>query len=780
MDTSATPVSFEPSEYQRRWRSLHDGYLPSGPLRIEGQLTLHDEVNPQVDPIEYEVIRSRLWAINQDHMHTIRRISGSGVTVYAWDFSVSIQTEEGDGVVFGPGILFFAGCADLVVKWTLEHRSGNVGINPGDIFAQCDPWVGTNHQMDAAVYAPIFVDDRLFCWVYNCVHQQEVGGVEPGGFVQQARDTYWEASTFPPVKLVEGGVWREDLVDAWIRRSRLPQLNHLELKSQVAGVEFARARLEETIATYGAQTVKAVMRRMISNTEAAVRSRLRSIPDGTWRDVRLCAGALPDDRKLYRLELAVTKEGDRLIFDNAGTSPATGSFNITPGVWRAALLHAALPLLAWDQYLCGAGVLACLEFRPSQGAMTSATHPAACSTSLGTTNAVTQAQYLLSKMLGSSEELRRSMLGSSALHTQTYTQMFGVDRSGAPYANFPFDGIGGGSGACSFRDGVDHGGGLICTALRIGNAEEWERVIPFLYLYRRELARSGGHGRWRGGTSLVTAWTGWGTKESYIASGGMMQAATLGNGLSGGFPGSAGMFWSAERTRVVEMLAAGTWPDSREQLREMAPDGGMPPAKKFDNPLREADVFEVVPPLAAGHGDPLLRDVDLVGRDLAHGRVTGADAERIYGVILDDDGQVDLRATAERRSRVREERLARMTHRPPVRSVAPETSVVLCHATETVSVREIEAGPRLCCASCRQVLGTLQDGYRDGCGWLEGTLEEIDPDLFVSASEQLEESLVLRHYVCPGCAALLDAEICRPESPSYIDVLLRDPSAARR
>lgn len=259
-----------------------------------------------------------------------------------------------------------------------------------------------------------------------------------------------------------------------------------------------------------------------------------------------------------------------------------------------------------------------------------------------------------------------------------------------------------------------------------------------------------------------------------------MQAATLGNGLSGGFPGSAGMFWSAERTRVVEMLAAGTWPDSREQLREMAPDGGMPPAKKFDNPLREADVFEVVPPLAAGHGDPLLRDVDLVGRDLAHGRVTGADAERIYGVILDDDGQVDLRATAERRSRVREERLARMTHRPPVRSVAPETSVVLCHATETVSVREIEAGPRLCCASCRQVLGTLQDGYRDGCGWLEGTLEEIDPDLFVSASEQLEESLVLRHYVCPGCAALLDAEICRPESPSYIDVLLRDPSAARR
>ncbi len=129
------------------------------------------------------------------------------------------------------------------MKWTLEHRAGNVGIREGDIFVQDDPWVGTNHQMDVAVYAPIFVDGRLFCWVYNCVHQQELGGVEPGGFVQQAPDTFWEATAFPPMKLVEGGVWREDLVDAWIRRSRLPELCHLELKSQVSGVEFARARV---------------------------------------------------------------------------------------------------------------------------------------------------------------------------------------------------------------------------------------------------------------------------------------------------------------------------------------------------------------------------------------------------------------------------------------------------------------------------------------------------------------------------------------------------------
>src|SRR5207302_9420626 len=145
---------------------------------------------------------------------------------------------------------------------------------------------------------------------------------------------------------------------------------------------------EETISTYGPRVVKGAMRGLIANTERAVRARLRDIPDGRWRDVRWCAGALPGDRDVYRLELAVTKENERLVFENERPAPPDGSFNIVPGVWRAAVLNAALPLLAWDQWLCGAGVLNCMEFRPTLGTMMAARHPAAISTSLGTTNAV--------------------------------------------------------------------------------------------------------------------------------------------------------------------------------------------------------------------------------------------------------------------------------------------------------------------------------------------------------------------------------------------------------
>jgi N-methylhydantoinase B len=211
----------------------------------------------------------------------------------------------------------------------------NVGIRDGDLFLQDDPWVGSNHQMDTAVFGPVFVDGKLFAWIFNCIHQREVGGAQPGGMVQDAVDVYTEPTFMPPIKLVEGGVMREDVVDAWTRRSRLPELMTLELNSQVAGYNTARKRFFEIIDRYGAATVKGVMRKMVDDTSSTVGERLRGLPDATWRDERYVAGATQHDRRLYRVCMTFDKKGDRLLVSNEGTDPAVGSFNTAPGVFRA-------------------------------------------------------------------------------------------------------------------------------------------------------------------------------------------------------------------------------------------------------------------------------------------------------------------------------------------------------------------------------------------------------------------------------------------------------------
>jgi N-methylhydantoinase B len=762
------------SQYSERIRSLREGYLPPSELDVPASLALHRAGDEDVDAVTYEVLRSRLWSINLDHQEIIRRMSGSGVTVYADDFNTAIATETGEGVVFGPSMQFFAGCADAVIAWTIEHRAETVGIRPGDVFIQDDPWVGTNHAMDTAAYAPVFVDGRLFCWVYNVVHQQDLGGVEPGGFVQQASDTFWEPTVFPPTKLIDQGVWRDDVVDAWIRRSRIPEMCQLEVKSQVAGLRFAAAAIERINSEYGPETLKGVMRRMITTTEKAVKNRIRSIPDGTWRDERYIAGALPEDRGLYKLVLSVRKAGDTLTFSNEGTDPSTGAFNTTAPVWRAAILNAAMPLLAYDQYLCGAGVLRCMEFEPSYGSITTARWPAAVGTSLGTILAVTQAQHLINKLISSVPEMARNIIGASAVHTQAYTQVFGTHANGEAYANFPFDCGGGGTGAFAFRDGIHHGGGIISTRLKLGNVEEWEQAIPFLYLYRREVLGGGGHGKWRGGTSLVSAWTGHKLREGFISSGGLLQSVTQGHGISGGYPGSGGAFWSALDTSIRDAFDSGVLPGTPEELRAIAPHGGLAPSKKFNNRLGESDLFEMKPSFGAGHGDPLERDLELIWEDVRDGQLSSTHAREIYGAVVDAES-VDHDASSELRLATRRRRLEIAARRPAETSARVEETNDQ-GVTETVALAVLDGTEVLACVGCGQVLCGRRDNYRDGCAWVHTALNELDPDLFTSTVNQVDVEMVLRQYVCPSCARLIDTDICPADDPAYQDVALVESS----
>ncbi len=757
------------NERQRRADSFVNGYMPPAELVIDPSLQMHTEHDRDIDAISYEVLRSKLWNVNWDHQETIRRVSGSQVVVFGYDFNTSIQTEEGDGVCFGPGNLFFSGCADVVVKWTLEHRSMNVGINEGDIFLQDDPWIGTNHQMDTAVYAPVFWEGRLFAWVYNVIHQRELGGVEPGGFTQQARDVYSEPSFFPPMKLVDAGKLREDVVDAWVRRSRLAGLMTLELRSQIAGVELARARVLDMIRRYGPGQVKGTMRKMISTTAGVVGERLRKLPDGEWTDTRHVSGAVVGDLAPYTVSLTVRKTGDRLLYSNRGTDPSVGSFNITAGVLRACITNSLLTFLCYDQYLCAAGLLEQVDFDFEPGTITSARHPAAVSTSIGLVVAIVQAQHVNMKLLSTNDETAHQTFAASACATLIYNHTFGIDQYGNPTANFPMDGIVGGLGAFPWRDGLEHGGTMSSTMNPIGSAESMEREIPMLYLYRREATDSGGHGQWRGGACIVAAMVGHRSEEHYISTGGLAQSVSQGIGVLGGWPATGGTMWRAEDCAIREWLADGRLPSTPAELREMAPEGGLAPPKVFDNRLTEHDVFEVLPNPGAGYGDPVLRDPERVAHDVREGKLTRAHADAIYGVILDDSGAVD-HATAVRRRELLARRLA--DARPPREPREGTLKSAAGRALATVAYGAGADGePALACAACHHELAPMTGNYRLGSSWLELAMTELGTH-FIDPRQQVGAELRWRSYLCPACGLALDGELCRPDAEPVWDVRL--------
>src|SRR5256885_641727 len=330
-------------------------YIPGDTLNIDPSLILHRDFTDKIAPITYEVIRHNLWNINEELGMTIQRISGSPVAMYAFDLNSSIFTEDGEFIYYGPYQLYMSGVSDVQVKWTLEHRSKNPGIHEDDMFLSNDPWVGAAHQMDVTLLTPVFHEGKLFCWVTNVLHQYDVGGITPGSFCPNARDAFDEGILIPPVKIVERGELRKDIEGVYLRASRKPYLVALDLRSQIAGNNTAKARILTLICRYGADVVKGVMRKIIDNAEVAFLAKLAKVPDGTWRERSYVEVAYVGDRKTYQVMLTMKKEGDKLIFDNAGTADQVGAINTTYSGWRGSLMTAINELLCWDQLFATGG-----------------------------------------------------------------------------------------------------------------------------------------------------------------------------------------------------------------------------------------------------------------------------------------------------------------------------------------------------------------------------------------------------------------------------------------
>lgn len=758
------------------WASLTEGpwdgtrysYIPPARLRIDPSLHLHSDSEPDLDPVTYQVLRSRFWNMNLDHSDTIKRVSGSPVIVYMEDFNTSLLTEDGDTVVCGPSIQYFTGYGDLVVKWTLENRSANPGIEDGDIFIQNDPYVGTAHQIDVQLYMPVFQDGRLFCWIFGNCHVGDIGGINPGSFVPEAPDIYYEPVPVPPVKIARRDQIQNDVLQVFVRQSRTPEKLTLQLRSQIAGLRATRVRMVELLAEHGPAIVKGAMRRMISDCSAAVAARLESLPDGDWSESILIGSAGPHDRHARRLFTKVEKRGRLMTFANEGTDPQFFAANGTYGSWRSALICAASSILAHDQMYCPAGVLQHMRFRPTPGTLNCATYPAAVTPLASTIVSVYLASQVLSKMVSSGPpELKKRANATGGVALPGWWVASGIDRSGRFVADVTGDQVMGAIGAFATRDGIDTGGAWWWPRSTAGNVEDWEQAVPFLYLYRKEQQDSGGAGLWRGGNGVELAITPHKTREltAQVISVDPGVITTL--GLEGGLPGHPGNF-----IRIAD--GGGKWLTSRQALEtEYGQLSRVSP--KTVAVLKPGDVWIVENSAGGGFGDPLLRDGLAVAEDVHARRVSRQTAENLYGVILDPDGELNADATAALRTAQRKLRLS--SSQSPKRKASGAKAGMLRRVTAGISLSGQGIDAQWACGDCRLLLGPTHYPFKDFARMQERNPHEVDPVMYADPDEYCDDQIVLRQHYCPACGSLWATEVSRAKDAPIDDVRIIDAGA---
>ena len=745
------------------WNGRTHSYRPKPDWsdRISPNLRLHTDFDDDLDPVTFEVLRQKLWTINLAHGETITRISGSPLLA-ALDFNMSILTEDAEVVVNAPYVQFLNAGAPLGIRYILEKHSGKPGIDEGDIWCCNDPWIAACHQMDVMFAAPIFVDGMLFGWVANAGHQYDLGGIVPGGWPQNAEDVYSDPVVLTPFKMVERGELRPDMEALYLRQSRMPDLVALDLRAQIAGVVLARDQIVGLAKRYGAGTVKAAMRRMLDQAQESFRQTLLKVPDGTWTEIRYLDEALPGQRTTQRTHLTITKKGDRITINNAGTDAQTPGTNGIPFTSFSGSITGIISVsMLYAQLFAYGGCERQIDYDLTPGLLLCVDYPTAVSGGiLQTIPMMNAVQSILSRMMACNDELRPDLVAPCG--DFMLPVLIGYDDRGKYFGQAILDSFGCGSGARSFGDGVNSSGPTFSPLSVVLNVELIEQWYPLLFLYRKEDADGGGAGEWRGGNGIRSAITPYRSQSMTVVtnSGGQCISAQNAGGLFGGLPSPAGHYLVRYGTDLHEKAGNRIMPGDIEELQAERTEPLR--AKSNGAALDAGDVMEIRVGGGGGYGDPLERDPARVARDVRLGYASIGAATSIYGVALTSGGDVAVEPTEALRRKLRGERAS--WRASGVSDDAPTTPATgeprrLIHAY--IASVDQDGERVLACDKCGHRYCGYSGDYKAGALMDEAPVmtipSAVDPAHFV------DEPIVLRRFCCPGCHVQVCAEVTKAD-----------------
>jgi N-methylhydantoinase B len=720
---------------------------------------------PRSDLVTFEVVRHRLWQINDEQGRSIINVSGSPVASETNDFNVAMADADGNLICIGPYVLFHLSAVSLMIRKAKELL-GDEFIEEGDVYLCNDPWMGAVHHNDVCLIAPVHHEGRLVAWVGSTIHQVDVGGPAPGSWNYLARDTFQEAPRYRFLKLMRKGVIQPEVMETYLTNSRTPHLVELDLRGQIAAANIAKERLDLLFRKYSAGTVTDVMADMLAYTEFLLRKKLEEIPDGEWYAEDYLDHSGHRDA-IYAIRLKLTKRGSQLTFDFRGTdAQADGFINATYAGLLGGVFTGLVVLLCndipWNDAV----------FNPVQiitdiGTINNCSFPAPCSmaTISATLHTCDATVAVLGRMLSCSDTHRHSLM-AGWMGTGFVFNVFGRNQYDEPFGTMMVNSHMGGGGARYFADGYDNSGSINVPRPSITNVESAESIYPLLYLCRRRAVDSAGAGAFRGGVSGENAITPYGTSEINIVASTLTSNNSSSAGLAGGYPGGGSQVLLKRATGVIAAMKNERFvPASWEELP--GEEVVLPPKHAFV--LREGDIFNGVPPGGGGFRDALERLPELVERDVKDGYVTIARARSLYGVVLDPETlQVQSQQTETERLSRRQERLRVCGIARAPRPVAKNWHERPDRRARCGETLRIEAN-QFVCARCEEVVAKQGENPKAILPKIHRDLGEASPWI-ARRWNGVSPDFDLIEYVCPGCGYLIDTTQRRKnESNSWND-----------
>ncbi len=535
------------------------------------------------DPVSLEIMWSRLVNITEECWVTIWRTAFSTIIGEAQDFGCELLDAHARSIAHSPRSMpVFNLTLPQAVKALFDSFPPDE-LDDGDVLITNDPWVCAGHLFDLAVVTPVFRSGQLVGLVGSIGHCSDIGGTKDSG---HAREVFEEGLQIPPLKLYRAGRLNSDL-EAMIRRNvRRPEMVFGDIQAQVGSNRVGAYRLLEFMEEYGLDTLEPLAHEVQQRAEAAMREAIAAVRDGTYSsEVEFDVAG-----QRLRLPCKVIVAGNELTVDWEGAPPELpfGGVNCT-ATYAAAHTTYALKSILTPEIRSNAGCFRPLHVRAPEGSVLNCRYPASV-------NQRTMVGWFCGPAV------LRALAPVLRERVQAFTGLPGFCAAYGRYA----DGrvfndhimFGGGQGGGRHTDG--NSALLYPTSAANVPVEMFEQRTPLLVERKEFIPDSGGPGQHRGGLGQQVV------IRKLHGDGLPVLAQVLPHGLGSPMEGLlGGGAASPARYKISGKVIRKT--EGLTQLAELR---------------NTTDVVVLEAAGGSGFGDPRMRPLERIQRDLAEGYIT--------------------------------------------------------------------------------------------------------------------------------------------------------------
>lgn len=594
------------------------------------QATEREAAGDRFDPVALAVITSRIQGIVRRMTNTLFKTARSSVLNTARDFSCCVVTRDHELLACAESLPIHVMSGPNLVSASLARL--HPVMQAGDAYLHNSPYHGNSHAGDHCILVPIVdaAGEHHFTAVVKA-HMADIGNSQPTTLWANARDVYNEgALIFPGVQIQRDYTDVPDIIEMCRTRIRVPDVWYADYIGMIGAARIGERELVALGDHLGWEALHAYTAAWFDYSEQMMASAIRRMPAGrsvttNMHDPLPAAGA--EDGVPIKVTVDVRPEEARISIDlreNPDCLPC--GINLTEATSITAAMIGVFNSLP-TQVPTNAGSFRRLDILIRENCVAGIpVHPASCSTATTgvadrVANATQRAIAELADGFGMAE---------TGTLTASVADIFGHDpRHGdTPFVNLMILGLTCGAGHPR-GDGWLVSGEVGDGGLMMRDSTEVDELLyPIIVWADRIVADSGGPGRFRGAPACYVEYGPADTViEAMWSTDGFVHAAL---GTRGGYPGAP----------------------ARQSIRRA--DGQVEPLPGWgEMNLSPGETILATSAAGAGYGPPWERDVQRVLKDVREGWVTGEQAERAYGVVLDGDG-VDAGATAARRAQMAE------------------------------------------------------------------------------------------------------------------------------